>query len=87
MKRFYDVNGNVSENKVNSLITKEYIYDLGRDSAIIHSIIKAHEHGNLDWNSSLALMVVELNRAYTRTQKDLVKYLQLAPIGISNYEL
>jgi len=55
LKKYYDKNGLLTP-----MITKEDIYEMGRENAIIGSVISSHEHGNLDWNAALALMVATL---------------------------
>lgn len=76
--RFLDANKNISDEIVSGIITKEHIYDLARDCPLIHHVIMAHEHGNLDWNSALALMVAELSKQNKRILKERMDYLMLA---------
>lgn len=74
LAKFFDKNG-----EVKCLITKEDIYKLGLHNPIVGHICMAHEHGNLDWNGALALMVWELAKANEAKDQILIRQIQLAP--------
>lgn len=65
---------------MNTLITKERIYELARSNAVIHKAIMAHEHGGLDWPSALALMVWHLVEANNSRTELLRKHLELCSL-------
>lgn len=70
------------EGELSSLITKKDIYDLANTNLIVGAIVSAHEHGNLDWSSALALMVFELAKANSAKEKMLLEHLQLCATPI-----